>query len=521
MSGWLAPLLLDELRLSEGMRSLTLADSNWPNLFPMLTNTVAMAVAWCLTPRHQGASSSRAFLRRLRSPSSASLWLTLSKIAVVDFTSGAMLITGQLAIGSNLFVVLYASCSLWTALFSHFLLVQRGPPPPPPSLSSSTPPLLSSHGPSPLISPLLGMASQRPSSLSSQSLQHCEAPFQEEANARESNNTNDHKGKGVEDKENAKQQQQQQSNSRHQVDVGASSSSRRRGTRRLPLTLVQWVSIVAISGALAADAVISLHHSQLAKQLDDDKGEGGLRGGDGGGVLSSGGENVEHGYAEKEGGAGGEGAASVSLTGVVLVLVGSMLHSLMFVLVESANTHASPLHLHAADDDAASSSVSTIDVCGFMGVTESMLLVAYHVIALLLATSLPTDEPLSSSSSPFMASAATATISTPASDALTHLMVQLAPRYLALVLLQSFHAAAFFTLLEGVGATSSGVLKGLQTVVVFLASGVLFCASDQRECVTSPKAACVTVVSLGLVAYGRSGSRREISEASCGGRAGR
>lgn len=37
-----------------------------------------------------------------------------------------MLIIGQLRIGSSLFVVLYASCSLWTALFSQCLLASAG-----------------------------------------------------------------------------------------------------------------------------------------------------------------------------------------------------------------------------------------------------------------------------------------------------------------------------------------------------------------------------------------------------------
>lgn len=62
-------------------------------------------------------------------------------------------------------------------------------------------------------------------------------------------------------------------------------------------------------------------------------------------------------------------------------------------------------------------------------------------------------------------------------------------------------------MIESLGAASSGVLKGLQTVVVFAVSSALFCGVDTRECATGPKALCVAVVTFGLGAYGFGGQR--------------
>lgn len=43
----------------------------------------------------------------------------------VDFASGALLLLGQLRTGANVFVVLYSSCTAFTAVFSHFLMGKR------------------------------------------------------------------------------------------------------------------------------------------------------------------------------------------------------------------------------------------------------------------------------------------------------------------------------------------------------------------------------------------------------------
>ena len=127
VSGWATPLLLDALRLSEpsAVSSSSSPAHGLPNLKPMLANTLGMALAWLFsTGGSPGSSTLVQTLRRL--PYSAPIWRRLVAVAVVDFVSGFMLIQGALVIGSNLFVVLYTSCTLWTALLSRWLL-RRSP----------------------------------------------------------------------------------------------------------------------------------------------------------------------------------------------------------------------------------------------------------------------------------------------------------------------------------------------------------------------------------------------------------
>ena len=378
-SGWATPLFMDALRLSSPSGSDA---SALPNLKPMLCNTGGMALAWFLSTGCNPFSS--ALVQRLRRlPWSAPLWRRLCTIAAVDFFSGFLLFQGQLSIGSNLYVVLYASCTLWTALLSRWLL-------------------------------------------------------------------------------------------------------------RRPLSNSHWVAIVTITLGLAADAYLS--------------------------------------HSDKHGG------RSNTRTGVALVLLGSLLHSLMFVQAEALSSGLPVVGMVLADpaaaaekakkkktesqlllDDAdaaapslpssssssSAAAVSSIDVCGFMGCTEVLVLLFYYAS---LAT----------------ISAATAPAATSFSPSSTAAPVVAAARlefesYLVLAATNALHAAAFFSILDSLGAVASGVLKGVQMLVVFIASDLLFCAADRSECVTAKKSACVAVVFAGLVLYGWSGGTKPHRGSSAAG----
>ena len=89
--------------------------------------------------------------------------------------------------------------------------------------------------------------------------------------------------------------------------------------------------------------------------------------------------------------------------------------------------------------------------------------------------------------------------------------------YLVLAATNALHAAAFFSILDSLGAVASGVLKGVQMLVVFIASDLLFCAADRSECVTAKKSACVAVVFAGLVLYGWSGGTKPHRGSSAAG----
>lgn len=85
VSGWLTPLLLNELRMS-GFLFQRGADSVWPDLFPMFSVTLAMVVAWRLAP--QTSRGAVPLGTRLRAPKSSVLWRRLGAIALTDFLSG-------------------------------------------------------------------------------------------------------------------------------------------------------------------------------------------------------------------------------------------------------------------------------------------------------------------------------------------------------------------------------------------------------------------------------------------------
>eukprot|EP00616_Rhizochromulina_sp_CCMP1243_P009241 CAMPEP_0118981754 /NCGR_PEP_ID=MMETSP1173-20130426/31230_1 /TAXON_ID=1034831 /ORGANISM="Rhizochromulina marina cf, Strain CCMP1243" /LENGTH=412 /DNA_ID=CAMNT_0006932199 /DNA_START=13 /DNA_END=1247 /DNA_ORIENTATION=- len=146
-----------------------------------------------------------------------------------------------------------------------------------------------------------------------------------------------------------------------------------------------------------------------------------------------------------------------SRAGVLLVLAGAFLHSYTICLAERT------IRLLPT--------VSSIEACSFMGAIEASILAFYEITHVLL------DAPM-----PF-----------PPSNVLV--------LYPLLTFFQAVHAASFFYILGNFGSVTTGVLKGLQMVVVFLASDVLFCSADESDCVTASKFACVVLVVLGLLTY--------------------
>lgn len=71
-----------------------------------------------------------------------------------------------------------------------------------------------------------------------------------------------------------------------------------------------------------------------------------------------------------------------------------------------------------------------------------------------------------------------------------------------LVLVDLAHAASFFNILKSIGAVSSALLKGAQTISVFLISAFLFCSSQASQCLTSVKVLSIFLVLCGTLCYG-------------------
>lgn len=73
--------------------------------------------------------------------------------------------------------------------------------------------------------------------------------------------------------------------------------------------------------------------------------------------------------------------------------------------------------------------------------------------------------------------------------------------YLLLTILAGLHGMIFYELLGSIGSVSTGVCKGVQSVLVFIASHWAFCNSRASECFSRTKALSLLIVSLGVYLY--------------------
>ena len=86
--------------------------------------------------------------------------------------------------------------------------------------------------------------------------------------------------------------------------------------------------------------------------------------------------------------------------------------------------------------------------------------------------------------------------------------------YAFLVLLNAVKAVAFFDMMGSVGSVASAVMKGVQTVLTYVFSAVLFCKYQQSQCFTVPKGVSVVVVLCGTLLYGLSPAAPSLAPAS-------
>ena len=75
------------------------------------------------------------------------------------------------------------------------------------------------------------------------------------------------------------------------------------------------------------------------------------------------------------------------------------------------------------------------------------------------------------------------------------------PSFLLLICINFVHAYCFFHLLGSVGSTTTGVLKGVQTVIVFVGSHFAFCSLQSSQCFTPQKGISLAVVVIGVLGY--------------------
>jgi len=81
--------------------------------------------------------------------------------------------------------------------------------------------------------------------------------------------------------------------------------------------------------------------------------------------------------------------------------------------------------------------------------------------------------------------------------------------YIVLAVSSLVHAVTFFSLIQRVGSTTTGVLKGVQSVLVFVLSHYLFCSVSQAQCFTETKGVSLGLVLLGVFLYSYFASNEE------------
>jgi len=100
--------------------------------------------------------------------------------------------------------------------------------------------------------------------------------------------------------------------------------------------------------------------------------------------------------------------------------------------------------------------------------------------------------------------------------------LQFATGFAFLIAVDAIHAATFFSILQHVGAVGSALLKGVQVIVVVALSSLFFCnpadkggGGESSQCLTYGKVYSVSLVSLGVFCYGVG---RKSSSTSGGGK---
>lgn len=79
--------------------------------------------------------------------------------------------------------------------------------------------------------------------------------------------------------------------------------------------------------------------------------------------------------------------------------------------------------------------------------------------------------------------------------------VEIELAFAMLIFVCFIHAIAFYSLLQRIGAVSTGVMKGIQTISVFVISHFAFCKYQESQCFTRLRGASLILVIIGIFCY--------------------
>lgn len=188
------------------------------------------------------------------------------------------------------------------------------------------------------------------------------------------------------------------------------------------------------------------------------------------------------------------------IMGSIIVLIGSLLHSLMFVLsdlsLRSLNHNEQQLKEHATTTTTAHSNNhdQTTSVSGeiwscCLGTIEATFVTIWVTIGI-ITTGFHDDQNITTNIS-----------NNDNEQSINTCFISILSGFLLLVVIDTLHAAAFFTLLKNIGAVGSALLKGIQTVVVIVLSALLFCGREESQCLNWNKVLSASLVLGGVFLY--------------------
>lgn len=164
--------------------------------------------------------------------------------------------------------------------------------------------------------------------------------------------------------------------------------------------------------------------------------------------------------------------------GIFLILLGSMIHSFGYVMVEHVLVHL--------DDP-----IAPELLCAILGGFGGSINIAWQLLY-----TLPRYKELV------------------VREVLRHDgdIETLVIAYFALTVAACINATCFYNLVHRIGSATTGVMKGLQAVATFISSHYAFCAIQEEQCFTPAKGVSLGIVLLGVMIYTLTGKKHAVSE---------
>lgn len=153
--------------------------------------------------------------------------------------------------------------------------------------------------------------------------------------------------------------------------------------------------------------------------------------------------------------------------GIILILIGAMLHSFSYIIVE---------YLLIITEDP----IAPEYMCTLLGLLSGLINISWQIVY-----TIPRFDHLV------------------VSNIIQHhgSIILILSLYLILIITSLINSSSFYIILRSLGSASTGILKGVQAVTTFISSHYAFCSIQRSQCFTPMKGLSLCIVLLGVVMY--------------------